>query len=279
MASNFKTRIKALSAMLIALGGLVSCSSDNDTPLPPAYGGENSIMKSFTETYSFGAKEVWNSDTSRNLIIPVRGMVERVSVDFLQIDGESNSYLWYTLRDGVEYSPELNPLWYGKWVKHYGDTTFNRQPVADLENYSPHPYGIESITLRVPQFYNPGELWDPGYSVMYSGDYNENYKIKKDCTSLFRIRFRSIYPYLANGYSWTGTGQTSPWVEMELTEFNAKGGARLMDMTEFYLIAKEAPSLARDQKKRVRRYFDMEVVFENGQKNKVGMTPTVFSCF
>ncbi len=54
--------------------------------------------------------------------------------------------------------------------------------------------------------------------------------------------------------------------------------SKLMDMNEFYLIAKEPPSANRGED-RVRRYFHMEVRFENGRKNHVNKELRIFSCF
>ena len=272
-------RIPLQVVMALAMTwSMASCSSDNDDPVPVVKESK-SLIKTFRETYGFSARETWGTRMSDDLVIPVEGVVRKVALDINSFNYNTLWYDQYYLTEGVVYSPEHNPLWYEHWVNEYGDTTYNRAPMDSLENYAPHPYGVESITLRVPELYNVGEDWDPGCSVMYSRPYNANYKVGDDCTSLFRIRFRSIYPYLVNGYSWEGTGRTSPWVEMELTDFNAMGGTKLMDMKEFYLIAKEAPSARRDDEKKVRRYFHMDVRFEKGRHNHTDKGLTVFSCF
>ena len=41
-----------------------------------------------------------------------------------------------------------------------------------------------------------------------------------DCTSPFKIRYRTYADYINNGYSWKVSGVQFSWKEMELTEFN-----------------------------------------------------------
>ena len=97
-----------------------------------------------------------------------------------------------------------------------------------------------------------------------------------------RIRYRSYYDYIKNGYSWKGLNQDSPWYEMDLDEFNARGGAKLIDMTKFYLIAKERPTnpmYNSPWKMGTYRVFKTDIYFDNGKKNRTTKEMKIFSRF
>lgn len=51
---------------------------------------------------------------------------------------------------------------------------------------------------------------------------------------------------------------------MELTEFNQRGGDKLIDMSRIFLIVKERPNIYPGQQ----RPLAMTITFENGKTNK-----------
>lgn len=209
------------------------------------------------------------------MIIPIEGVVSRAVLDH-NADAYPDLNNPYYLQEGLIYTPKHNPGRFAYWVQQYGDTCYNNAHQNEMDGYEPNPHGITAIRVKIPVLYNPGEPWDPSSSALYNAKYNENYYPDQDCTSLFKIRYRTYYPYIKNRYSWAGLKQQAPWVEMDLTEFNAQGGTKLMDMSEFYLIAKEKPSIQRTD---VVRYFHMDVTFDNGKKNHIDKGLTVYSCF
>lgn len=152
-------------------------------------------------------------------------------------------------------------------------------------NYAPHPEGIRKITMRIKLNANPGDgvNMDPYDTPFANKDYNERYRLGEDCTSLFRIRYRTCYDYIRNGYSWTGLAHDDG-KEMDLDEFNSRGGDRLIDMSAFYLIAKEPPATGPDNPLfsdayEPRRYYDFNMKFENGQRNRTTKGLRIFSNF
>lgn len=241
------------------------CSSENDEP---SAGKETSasLIPAFRETYGFRAIDQPGKQLGiDSLIIPVQGVLTNQFYDYNdQAYPDWDNMI--TVREGVDYTPQHNPVWYAYWIKEYSDTGYNK-PTPLSKDYLPHPYGITEIKMAVARSFSPGEPLSPYYQKFSTNDYNENYRMEMgrttDCTSLFRIRYRSYYDFIGNGYSWKGLEQQGPWVEMDLTEFNERGGAQLMDMNMFYLIAKEEPF----NKLRGYRLFQMDVQFANGKRN------------
>ena len=251
---------------------LFTCCSD-DEPTPSK---SNSLITCFRETYGFQAEKIGpESYETKNLMIPVRGVrYYKDGVYDLTISASLHPQL--PLPEGMQFSADRNPAWYDLHIKRYGDDNYSGKPLKDI--YEPHPYGIVKIDMTVVYDVIGDDMYiiRPPYNK--TSDYNYHYKTGDNCNSLFRIRYRSYYDYIKNGYSWQGLNQDSPWYEMDLDEFNARGGAKLIDMTKFYLIAKEAPIHPPYQFDSY-RVFKTDIYFDNGKKNRTTKEMKIFSRF
>lgn len=277
---------KTYTAIFLAAALFSGFTSCNDEALQPAADTGRSLIPAFRETYSLTAHDTWGTTLRDSLIIPVEGVTSRQTVDFNADAVNFNDLI--SIKEGVQYTPLHNPAWYRYWINEYADTCFDAAAAGpvDTKGYAPHPYGITEIKMKIPMQFNPGEFWDMSTSVGYK-PYNENYNYDNnsyydefreiECTSLFRIRYRSYHAFICNGYSWEGLEQKGPWIEMELTEFNERGGDRLIDMSSIYLIAKEKPTTMYTYNKK--RQFQMDVKFSNGKTNYQTKGLSVYSCF
>lgn len=261
-----------LSVVLSVMNG---CGDDNpNSPDVEQQKPVTALTPSFWETYGFRAKErrVSNLDT---LVIPVGGVLTYRTTDYVAGVPISNDMV--TIREGVEYTPSGNPNWYNLFARKFNDIAC---PVRDddMMTYHPHPYAITSITMRLDRDDVNRWIYDQKNDE-FTPAYNPNYQVDKDCTSLFKIRYRSYYEYIQNSYSWEGLENDGPWYEMDLVDFNAQGGAKMVDISEFYLIAKEKPLGSIYMVFNKLRFFDMTMTFENGRKNHKNRHLVIFSCF
>ena len=222
---------------------LFTCCSD-DEPTPSK---NNSLITCFRETYGFQAEKIGpESYETKNLMIPVRGVkYYKDGVYDLTISASLHPQL--PLPEGMQFSADRNPAWYDLHIKRYGDDNYSGKPLKDI--YEPHPYGIVKIDMTVVYDVNDMYIIKPPYNK--TSDYNGHYK---------------------------GLNQDSPWYEMDLDEFNARGGAKLIDMTKFYLIAKEAPIHPPYQFDSY-RVFKTDIYFDNGKKNRTTKEMKIFSRF
>ncbi len=261
-------------AILFALL-FTGCSDDEPTPVKG-----NSLISGFREIYGFQAEKVGSeSYEAKNLIIPVSG-VSSYRDGVYDYTISASLYPRLPLPEGILYTAENNPAWYNLHIKRYGDDSYSGKPLKDV--YEPHPYGIVKIDMTVVYDVIGDNEFITGRQFKTNADYNGHYKEGDNCNSLFRIRYRSYYDYIKNGYSWKGLNQDSPWYEMDLDEFNARGGAKLIDMTKFYLIAKERPTnpmYNSPWKMGTYRVFKTDIYFDNGKKNRTTKEMKIFSRF
>ena len=263
-----KNKILAAMMLLAATAMLCCCSDDKDNPQPLSKEEYPSMVTEFLETYGFrslptineNGKETWDA-----MILPIEG-VETYKVFYNKtIDGMN---IVATIHEGKAYNFKNNPRHFNKLLEKYVDTHYDgsKENISiDKLPYRPHPYGITRIDMRLedkftsrptPITKNPSITWMP--------DYNKNYPCGSKCNSLFRIRYRTFYDYIRNGYTWEGLDHKSQWKEMELTDFNSRGGDKLIDMSRFYLIVKERP----DSDYSHPWPLAMTVTFDNGKTNK-----------
>lgn len=247
-------------ASILLLGAIAlfsSCSDDNDTPPQSPVKQYPSLVTNFLETYGF---RTLDSETSRNWDKEHRVKVHVEGVESYEIVSDIGAAQGkgpaVTVNVGKPYTHRNNPHGFNSLLEKYGDTDY-RGIVPDTSTYRPHPVAITGIHFTLTtSFEHTFRPFQP------SRDYNEKYTYGSDCTSLFRIRYRTYYDYIRNGYSWEGLGTDSPWKEMDLEEFNRRGGDKLIDMTRFYLFPKEPPAHWS-----FNWYFAITVTFENGRTN------------
>lgn len=231
------------SVMLLMAAAMLSCCSDDDnnSPQPEPIQKYQSLVTEFHEAYGFRSLDT-ECDmevpaAQRKVMVPVEGVITYEATDFnANLDGIAPKV---KVNSGKSITFNNNPHNFNKLLEKYGDTQYNGND-EDLSTYRPHPYAITGITMRMTDEFKSSP------SIIYNNeertpDYSSKYRMGHDCTSLFRIRYRTYAGYISNGYSWEGLTSNSPWKEMELTEFNRLGGDKLIDMTRFYLIVKEVP--------------------------------------
>lgn len=260
-----KRNIIGYLLLLIAAVSLNSCSDDNeDTPEQKKQ--YSSLVSEFLETYNFKSTETLNEDLKVDLygnVIQIVGVQSYEAIDYNANVMGTGPKVKVTV--GKTYNQENNRHNFNRLLEKYGDTHCESQVFDGTQYpYRPHPYGITSISFTLEDKYTsepPLITYNPKDPRM--PPYNKNYPLNSDCSSLFKIRYRTYYDYIKNGYSWEGLGTTSPWKEMELTEFNRRGGDNLIDMSCIYLIVKERPSYYYLQP----WHLGMIMIFDNGKTN------------
>lgn len=252
--------------MLLMAAAMLSCCSDDDnnTPQPDSVKEYPSLMSNFLETYGFRSLST-ECDMSipaaeRKVMVPVEGVMQYNAANYNGPLNERGDYVLVNV--GKSYTFKNNPHNFNRLLEKFGDTNCTKLP-EDISIYQPHPYAITGIDMQLVEDYS-----DMNHMLLNGlPDYNSKYPVGGDCTSLFKIRYRTYYDYIKNGYSWEGLESNSPWKEMDLTEFNRRGGDKLIDMSCFYLIVKEAPQ--RDILGLGMSWtMVMKVSFENGKTNQ-----------
>lgn len=231
------------SVMLLMAAAMLSCCSDDDnnSPQPEPIQKYQSLVTEFHEAYGFRSLDT-ECDmevpaAQRKVMVPVEGVIAYEATDFnANLDGIAPKV---KVNSGKSITFNNNPHNFNKLLEKYGDTQYKGND-EDISTYRPHPYAITGITMRMTDEFRSSPM------IIYNHeertpDYSSKYRMGHDCTSLFKIRYRTYADYISNGYSWEGLKSNSPWKEMELTEFNRLGGDKLIDMTRFYLIVKEVP--------------------------------------
>lgn len=231
------------SVMLLMAAAMLSCCSDDDnnSPQPEPIQKYQSLVTEFHEAYGFRSLDT-ECDmevpaAQRKVMVPVEGVIAYEATDFnANLDGKAPKV---KVNSGKSITFNNNPHNFNKLLEKYGDTQYEGND-EDISTYRPHPYAITGITMRMTDEFSSSPM------IIYNHeertpDYSSKYRMGHDCTSLFKIRYRTYADYISNGYSWEGLKSNSPWKEMELTEFNRLGGDKLIDMTRFYLIVKETP--------------------------------------
>lgn len=231
------------SVMLLMAAAMLSCCSDDDnnSPQPEPIQKYQSLVTEFHEAYGFRSLDT-ECDmevpaAQRKVMVPVEGVIAYEATDFnANLDGKAPKV---KVNSGKSITFNNNPHNFNKLLEKYGDTQYEGND-EDISTYRPHPYAITGITMRMTDEFSSSP------TIIYNHeertpDYSSKYRMGHDCTSLFKIRYRTYADYISNGYSWEGLKSNSPWKEMELTEFNRLGGDKLIDMTRFYLIVKEVP--------------------------------------
>lgn len=253
-----KNKIIASLLLLGAIALFSSCSDDNDTLPQNPVKKYPSLVTNFFETYGF---RTLDSETSRNwdwahrVKVPVEGVESyEIASDIGQAQGKGPAV---TVNISKTHTLRNNPHGFNSLLEKYGDTGY-QGIVPDTFTYRPHPVAITGIHFTLTTLFQHTLI--TGSSP--TRDYSKKYPYGSDCTSLFRIRYRTYYDYIRNGYSWEGLGTDSPWKEMDLEEFNRRGGDKLIDMTRFYLFPKEPPAHWD-----FNWYFAITVTFENGKTN------------
>lgn len=242
---------------------LCGCSDDKDSPKPKY----SSLVTEFFEAYGVRSLPIeCDMDLpveQREVLVPIEGVESYEATDYnSDISGGAPRV---KVNVGKSHTYTNTPHFFNKMLESYGDTDFHGKD-TDLSTYRPHPYAITSIDMRLidefrylPLIIVGGEERTP--------DYSSKFRMGENCNSLFKIRYRTYYDYIRNGYSWAGLEFQSPWKEMDLTEFNRRGGDKLIDMSRFYLIVKEAPQYSFS----MLGYawpLSMNITFENGKTNK-----------
>lgn len=231
------------SVMLLMAAAMLSCCSDDDnnSPQPEPIQKYQSLVTEFHEAYGFRSLDT-ECDmevpaAQRKVMVSVEGVIAYEATDFnANLDGKAPKV---KVNSGKSITFNNNPHNFNKLLEKYGDTQYKGND-EDISTYRPHPYAITGITMRMTDEFRSSPM------IIYNHeertpDYSSKYRMGHDCTSLFKIRYRTYADYISNGYSWEGLKSNSPWKEMELTEFNRLGGDKLIDMTRFYLIVKEVP--------------------------------------
>lgn len=231
------------SVMLLMAAAMLSCCSDDDnnSPQPEPIQKYQSLVTEFHEAYGFRSLDtecdMEVQAAQRKVMVPVEGVIAYEATDFnANLDGIAPKV---KVNSGKSITFNNNPHNFNKLLEKYGDTQYKEND-EDISTYRPHPHAITGITMRMTDEFRSSPM------IIYNHeertpDYSSKYRMGHDCTSLFKIRYRTYADYISNGYSWEGLKSNSPWKEMELTEFNRLGGDKLIDMTRFYLIVKEVP--------------------------------------
>lgn len=247
-------------ASILLLGAIAlfsSCSDDNAPPPQSPVKQYPSLVTNFLETYgfrTFDSETNLNQDKEHREKVPVEGVESyEIVSDIGAAQGKGPAV---TVNVGKPYTHRNNPHGFNSLLEKYGDTDY-RGIVPDTSTYRPHPVAITGIHFTLTTSFE--HTFRP---FLPPRDYNKKYTYGSDCTSLFIIRYRTYYDYIRNGYSWEGLGTDSPWKEMDLEEFNRRGGDKLIDMTRFYLFPKEPPANGN-----IYWHFAMTVTFENGRTN------------
>lgn len=261
---------KIFSALMLLASTIMLCCCSDDNDSQPVYEQKYpSLVTEFLETYGFRTLETIDENGNNSVkgtIVPVEGVLS-YKIYYNKKDGVN---LLETIREGKAYNVKNNSRHFNKLLEKYGDTHFdesNRSNFIDSLPYRPHPYAITRIDMQledkftskptdISPYLPPHETWMP--------DYNDNYPCGSKCNSLFKIRYRTYYDYIKNGYTWEGSSAKSQWKDMELTEFNQRGGDKLIDMSRIFLIVKERPNIYPGQQ----WPLAMTITFENGKTNK-----------
>lgn len=252
------------SVMLLMAAAMLSCCSDDDnnSPQPEPIQKYQSLVTEFHEAYGFRSLDT-ECDmevpaAQRKVMVPVEGVIAYEATDFnANLDGIAPKV---KVNSGKSITFNNNPHNFNKLLEKYGDTQYKGND-EDISTYRPHPYAITGIKMQMTDEF----VYTINWHDMRTPDYSSKFPMGSDCTSLFKIRYRTYADYINNGYSWGGLECNSPWKEMELTEFNRRSGDKLIDMTRFYLIVKEAPQ---NNLYNIPWPMVMTVNFENGKTNQ-----------
>lgn len=250
--------------MLLMAAAMLSCCSDDDnnSPQPEPIQKYQSLVTEFHEAYGFRSLDT-ECDmevpaAQRKVMVPVEGVIAYEATDFnANLDGIAPKV---KVNSGKSITFNNNPHNFNKLLEKYGDTQYKGND-GDISTYRPHPYAITGIKMQMTDEF----VYTINWHDMRTPDYSSKFPMGSDCTSLFKIRYRTYADYINNGYSWEGLECNSPWKEMELTEFNRRSGDKLIDMTRFYLIVKEAPQ---NNLYNIPWPMVMTVNFENGKTNQ-----------